>query len=128
MKGRPLHERLGFAAAGIAAAFRREHSFRVHVGLASAALAVLLVARPPAIWWASFGIVAALVTALELINAALEALIDLLHPEIHPEIKAVKDMLSGAVMLAGAAALAVAVAFLVAYAPGWWAGWHGARA
>ena len=124
MKGRPLRERLGFAAAGIAAGFRREQSFRVHVGIAAAALVVLLAVRPTAVWWALFSVVAALVTAFELVNEALEALIDLLHPDIHPEIKAVKDMLSGAVMLAGAAALGVAVAFVVAYAPGWWAGWH----
>ncbi|MGI4732878.1 MAG: diacylglycerol kinase [Janthinobacterium lividum] len=118
MKGRPLRERLGFAAAGIAAGFRREHSFRVHVGLAAAATVMLLATRPAPVWWALFGVVAALVTACELVNAALEALIDLLHPEIHPEIKVVKDMLSGAVMLAGGAALVVAIAFVVAHVPG----------
>lgn len=127
MKGRPLRERLGFAAAGIAAGWRREQSFRIHVGVAALALVVLAAMRPAAIWWALFGVVAVLVTALELVNAALEALIDLLHPGIHPEVKAIKDMLSGAVMLAGAAAAAVAVAFVVAHAGPWWAWWRGGR-
>lgn len=120
MKGRPLRERLGFAAAGIAAGWRREHSFRVHVGVAGGAFVGLLAIRPAPVWWALFGIVAALVTALELVNSALEALVDLLHPELHPEVKAIKDMLSGAVMLAGAAALAVAIAFVAAHV-----GWRG---
>ena len=125
MKGRPLRERLGFAVAGIAAGWRREHSFRAHVGLASGALVALLAARPAPIWWAMFALAAGLVTACELVNAALEALIDLLHPGLHPEIKAIKDMLSGAVMLAGAAAAGVAVAFVVADGPGWLAIWQG---
>ncbi|WP_174296737.1 diacylglycerol kinase [Sphingomonas bacterium] len=125
MKGRPLRERLGFAAAGIAEGWRREQSFRVHVGIAATALVVLLATRPSPVWWAMFGIVAALVTAFELVNSALEALVDLLHPGLHPEVKAIKDMLSGAVMLAGVAALLVAAAFVAAHAQGWLAWWQG---
>lgn len=125
MKGRPLRERLGFAVSGIVEGWRRERSFRVHILLAMAALVVLLIVRPAPTWWALFGIVAALVTAFELVNSALEALVDLLHPGLHPEVKAIKDMLSGAVMLAGLAALAVAVAFVAAHAGGWWLWWQG---
>lgn len=116
-----MHERLRFASAGIGEAWRRESSFRAHVGMAAAALVLLLVTRPAPAWWAAFGIAAGLVMACELFNSALEALVDLLHPGLHPEIKVVKDMASGAVMLAGAAALVVMIAFVVASLPGWWA-------
>lgn len=117
MKGRPTRERLGFALAGIAAGWRREHSFRTHVWTFGAVLPVLLVVRPAAQWWAAYAIVAMAVLGLELVNGAVEALADLVEPARHPEIKAIKDMMSGAVMLAGFAAIAVGVACAVAEGP-----------
>jgi diacylglycerol kinase len=113
VKGRPLHERLGFAIAGLRTGFQRERSFRTHVLAASFALAVLLVLRPAPIWWAAVAIVIALVFSLELLNSAIEAVIDLLHPGIHPEIKAAKDMVAGAVLTISIAALVVACAMLI---------------
>lgn len=124
MKGRPIRERMGFAAAGLVAGWRREHSFRVHVRTALAALVVLLVLRPAPLWWALFGLVAFLVMAAELINAAVEALVDHLHPELHDEVKAIKDMMAGAVLLAGGAAVSVAAAFAVSLVARW-LGWGG---
>ena len=113
MKGRPLRERLGFAAEGLAAGYRRESSFRTHLLAAAGALALLVVLRPTPAWWALTAVVVALVLALELLNSALEAVIDLLHPGLHPEIKAAKDMIAGAVLTISLAALAVAAAMLV---------------
>lgn len=113
MKGRPLNERLGFAMAGLRTAWRREASFRSHVGFATAALLALLVLRPAPIWWALVGLTVAIVLALELLNSALEGVIDLLHPAGHPEIGAIKDMLAGAVLIAAIAALGVAGAMVV---------------
>jgi undecaprenol kinase len=117
VKGRPLHERLGFAFSGLRTAYRREHSFRAHCAMAAAALVALIVLHPSPVWWALFAIIAALVFALELLNSVIEVMLDLLHPEVHPEIKAAKDMASGAVLVIGMAALAVAVALIVARAP-----------
>jgi diacylglycerol kinase len=117
VKGRPVHERLGFAFEGLCAGWRRERSFRTHCGLAAAALVALIVLHPAPIWWALFAIITALVFALELLNSVIEAMLDLLHPDLHPEIKAVKDMASGAVLVVGLAALAVAVALIMARAP-----------
>jgi undecaprenol kinase len=117
VKGRPLHERLGFAFSGLRTAYRREHSFRTHCVVAVAALLALIVLHPAPVWWALFAIIAALVFALELLNSVIETMFDLLHPEVHPEIKAAKDMASGAVLVVGLAALAVAVALIVARAP-----------
>lgn len=110
MKNRPLHERLGFAVAGIRSAMTRESSFRTQVGVALIAITALIVLRPVPIWWAVVILTAALVLALELINSAVEGLIDLLHPAIHPEIKVIKDMLAGAVLVISIAALAIGAA------------------
>ena len=117
MKNRSLADRVGFAVAGWRAAWAREHSFRTQASIAAVALLVLIVLRPPPIWWAIVAVTCALVLALELINSALEALVDLLHPSIHPEIKFIKDVLAGAVLAISTAALIVAVALVVASAP-----------
>ena len=117
MKGHPVHKRLGYALAGLAAGWRREHSFRVHVWTFAVAAVALMIARPAPIWWALFGLTAAAVCGLELINGAVEALADLVEPNQHPEIKAIKDMLSGAVLLAGGGAGIALLAFLAADGP-----------
>ena len=113
MKGRPLGERLGFAGAGLRAAFMREASFRTHLVFASAALAALVSLRPAPAWWALVAVTIAMVLALELLNAALEGASDLLHPGHHPTIGVVKDMLAGAVLGAAIAALVVASAMVI---------------
>ncbi len=114
MKNRPFSERLGFAIAGLAAGWRRERSLRTHVVFAGLATIALGVLRPAPVWWALVAVVAALVIALELLNAAIEAVVDLLHPGLHPEVKAIKDMIAGAVLVISLAALVVALALLVA--------------
>lgn len=113
MKNRPFSERLGFALAGLKAAWARERSFRTHCVMAVLALIALLVLRPAPLWWALVALVVALILALELVNSALEGVIDHLHPERHPEIKIVKDMVAGAVLVASGAALLVALALAV---------------
>lgn len=113
MKGRPLHERLGFAVEGLRTGFRRERSFRTHVVAAIAAAALLVVLRPAPVWWGLVAVVVALVLSLELLNSAIEAVIDLLHPGLRPEIKAAKDMVAGAVLTISIAALVVAGAMIV---------------
>jgi diacylglycerol kinase (ATP) len=117
MKNRSLIVRTGFAFAGWRAAFQRERSFRAHVGIVVFGIVLLLIVRPEPIWWAIVALICALVVAIELINSAIEALCDLLHPDIHPEIKAVKDMVSGAVLAVTLGAVVVAAALLVAH-------WH----
>lgn len=117
MKNRPLHERLGFAAAGLREGWLRERSFRTHAVCAGAVLAALLVLRPAPVWWAVTALTVALVMTLELVNSALEGVIDLLHPGLHPEIKVIKDMVAGAVLIASLAALGVAASLVVSL--GW---------
>ncbi len=109
MKDRPFRERLGFAIAGLRAAWVREASFRIHLGFTVA----VLILRPAPVWWSLVAITVALVLTLELLNGAVEGVIDRLHPDHHPEIGIAKDMLAGAVLVAALAALGVAAAMVV---------------
>lgn len=118
MKNRPFPERLRFALAGIAYAFRAENSFRTHTLAAVAAFIALAWLRPAPMWWALVALTVAAVFAAELFNTALEQLADRLHPEQHPQIKAAKDCGAAAVLMCSVAALAVAAALL-------WETWFG---
>lgn len=113
MKNRGIRQRLGFAWAGIAAAWRNERSFRIQTGFAIVLPVVLLLLRVSAVWWALCMIIALLVLAAELFNTALESLIDHLHPEIHPAIKTAKDCAAGAVLLLSAGAVIVGIIVLL---------------
>jgi undecaprenol kinase len=118
MKNRPFLERLGFALAGIAHAFRAEHSFRTHTLAAVVAFAMLAVLRPAPVWWALVAVTVAAVFAAELFNTALEHVADRLHPDQHPLIEAAKDCAAAAVLVCSIAALAVAAALVI----DWWLG------
>ncbi|MFD1786975.1 diacylglycerol kinase [Sphingomonas floccifaciens] len=123
MKGRPFHERLSFALAGLKAAWVREVSFRTQTMFVGAVGIGLLILKPAPIWWAVVALVCAIVLALELLNSAIEGVIDLLHPGLHPEIKVVKDMVAGAVLAISLAAVAIAVAMVVETGPSAWSRW-----
>jgi undecaprenol kinase len=99
VKNGPLAEKFRAAFAGIRAAWTREPNFRLEVGFAVAAAAVLPVLRPRLVWWALVALVICLVLAAEVLNSALEALIDHLHPDRHSAIKTIKDMTAGIVLL-----------------------------
>lgn len=105
MKNSPFGRRLGFAIAGLRAAWRHEKSFRTQGWFALAALLLLLLLRPAPVWWALIGVMVMLVMAAELINTALEHLADHLHPDEHPKIKLVKDCAAAAVLLLSLGAL-----------------------
>lgn len=113
-KNRPFGARLVVALHGIAAAWRRERSFRTQTAVALLAMSALIALRPPLLWWAIVVVAMGLVLGLELMNSALEALVDHLHPDEHPEVRLIKDMAAGGVLLGSVAALVVAVLFAVA--------------
>lgn len=110
MKGQPLTKRLGFAADGLLLALRRESSLRLQALAGVAVFLVLLLIRPPALWWAIVALAVGLVWVAELFNTVIEQLCDHLHPQIHAQIRAVKDVAAGAVLVASLVALLVAVA------------------
>lgn len=113
MKNQGFNSRLGFALAGVRAAWRSERSLRTQGYLALAWLLVMLWLQPAAVWWAATGIMVTLVFAAELINTALEQLADHLHPDQHPKIKLVKDCAAGAVLILSLGSLWVAAWMVV---------------
>lgn len=114
MKNRSFCERLQFAFDGVAAAWRREKSFRSQLVVAALVVMVLLYLQVALLWWAIIGLLIVLVLTTELLNSAFEALIDHLHPDQHPEIRVIKDMAAGAVLLASIGALLIGGLLLAA--------------
>jgi len=114
MKNLPFRRRVRFALSGISVAFRGEASFRTQCLAACLVVAVLLLTRPAAIWWAVLLLACACVLAAELLNTALEHALDALHPGEHPAMRAAKDCAAGAVLVLSAACIALFVAFLAA--------------
>lgn len=113
MKNQPFFKRMGFAVAGITAAFRLESSFRLQCLAALVIIIVLAWSRPTVVWWAVLLLNCGMVLAAELFNTALEHLIDHFHPSLHPSIKIAKDCAAGAVLVLSLSAVCVFVAFLV---------------
>jgi len=113
MKGHPFTARLGYAMAGLRAAWRSEKSLRTHAVATVLVVMLLMLTRAPALWWAVMALTVGLVIVAELINSALETLIDHLHPERHPAIGAAKDIAAGATLLASVVALVVGASYLV---------------
>ncbi len=112
-KNQPFLRRLRFAAAGIAAAWRCERSFRVQLGALICVLVALIALGLEPIWWALVLLSSGSVLAAELFNTALEHLADHLHPQIDPRIRIVKDCAAAAVLVAAIASLAVGIALIV---------------
>ena len=113
MKGHAFTQRLGYAMAGLRAAWRMEKSLRIHVAATALVVSLLMLTRAPALWWALIALTIGAVMASELLNTALEALADHLHPQQHPAIGLSKDIAAGAVLLSSLAALVVGAAFFV---------------
>src|SRR4051812_48332121 len=120
MKNRRFAARLGFALAGIRLVFRREKSFRTQCALALAAALATLLLRPGPLWCALVALSAALVLALELVNAALEYLLDHLHPQFAREIGLAKDAAAGAVLLASLGSLGIGGLMMLLVLGGGW--------
>lgn len=113
MKGHPFTARLGYAMAGLRAAWRMEKSLRTHAVATVLIVSLLVLTRAPALWWAVMALTIGAVVASELLNTALEVLADHLHPHKHPAIGLSKDVAAGAVLVSSVAALVVGVAFFV---------------
>lgn len=100
MKHEPLIRRVGFAVAGVRAAWADEPSFRLQVAIAVLVILALVVLRPAAPWLALAGLAAAGVLAAELFNSAVERLADALTPGAEPRLGTAKDLAAGGVLMA----------------------------
>lgn len=111
MKGHRFTNRLGFAWAGLRAAWQTEKSLRTHALATAGVIAALFITQAPLLWWGVMALTIALVVCAELLNTAIEALADHLHPQRHDAIKRTKDVAAGAVLVSSLGALAVGLAF-----------------
>ena len=96
-----------FAWTGLKICFTSETNFKIHV--LAAVVAVLLGAglNISAGEWLIIVLCIAFVTAMEMINTALEKLCDVVNENIHPEIKAIKDIAAGAVLISAVCSLII---------------------
>lgn len=112
----------GYAAQGIAAAFKSELNMKVHTGIAVAVLGAAAWFRVPLAHWLLLLLSIMLVFSAELMNTAVESVVDLVSPDYHPLAKKAKDTAAGAVLLT--ALFAVCAGAYVFYRPAaeWLAG------
>lgn len=99
----------GFAGQGIITLARTQPNFRVHLGLATLAVALGLALAIGPTDWAILFLTIALVLSVEGLNTAIEAVCDCVSPGYHPLIKQAKDISAGAVLVAAAGAVLVAI-------------------
>jgi len=114
-KNQSITRRMRFAIAGLRHGFRTERSLRTQSAALGLLCVLLILIRPPAIWWAIGLLASAVVIGAELFNTALEQLTDHVHPDQHAKIRTVKDTAAAAVLVAATGALAVLVALLAAW-------------
>lgn len=100
MKNSSIWSRAKNSVKGLRQGWHREKSFRTQTLLVAAAIVIILYAAPAPIWTALFLLSVVVGVALELLNAALEALADRLHPDHSSEIGEAKDMASAAAFVA----------------------------
>jgi diacylglycerol kinase (ATP) len=91
---------MGYALAGLKAAYRHEHAFRQEVVMVIIGTVVALVLNISAYQKLFLISVLVFVLIVELFNSAIEAIVDRVSLERHPLSKNAKDMGSAAVMLA----------------------------
>ena len=94
-----------YAFNGIKICFTSEVNFKIHIVIAIFTIVSGLVFRISGIEWLAVTFCIAFVTAMEMINTALEKLCDMVHQDIHPVIKMIKDIAAGAVLLAAIGSL-----------------------
>jgi undecaprenol kinase len=103
----------GYAFEGLAAAWRTQPNFRIHLVLAAVLVTGGVVVRIAPIGWAVLALAIGLVVAAELFNTALEAAVDLASPQEHPLAKLAKDIAAAGVLVASLAAGVAGIAVLV---------------
>jgi diacylglycerol kinase len=95
-----------YAWNGFRICFVTEPNFRIHTLLALVAAIFAIVFQISAIEWIATGFCIAFVTAMEMLNTAIEKLCDLIHKDVHPGIKKVKDIAASAVLVSAIFSLA----------------------
>lgn len=98
-----------FAFNGLKICFTSETNFKIHAALAAVAIGLGIGFSISNTEWGAIIFCIAFVTALEMINTAIEKLCDVAQKDFHPGIKKVKDIAAGAVLLAAVCSFVIAV-------------------
>lgn len=97
-----------YACQGIKSCFESEPNFRIHFFAAITAIIFSVLLSISATEWIAVGFCIAFVTAMEMMNTAIEKLCDMIHKEPHPGIKKIKDIAAGAVLVSAVFSLITA--------------------
>ena len=117
MRSRNIVESFRFAFAGLWYALRTQRNTRIHLIIATGAIALGVWLGLPSIQWAALALTIGFVLVSEMLNTVAETLVDLISPSYHPLAKIVKDVTAGAVLLT--AIISVVVGLLVLGPPLW---------
>ena len=108
MSKAPFIKSFGYAASGIAQAFREGRNFKVQLGFAVLAIVLGIALRIDPVEWCAIAICIGVVLGGECVNTAIEAVVDLVSPDYHELAKRAKDCAAGAVLICSFASVAVA--------------------
>jgi diacylglycerol kinase len=87
------------ACTGIQSCFKSERNLKIHFVASIVAVIFSLLCKISPAEWIAVCFCIAFVTAMEMMNTAIEKLCDVVYKETHPAIKLVKDIAAGAVLV-----------------------------
>ena len=101
-------ESFGFAASGIAQAFREGRNFKVQLCFAVLAVILGFAFAIDTVEWCAIVLCIALVLGGECVNTSIEAVVDIASPEYNELAKRAKDCAAGAVLISSIISVVVA--------------------
>lgn len=101
------------ATLGVWFALLGQSSFRVHLPVAAAVIAIAAWLKADPIEWAVLILAIGGVLTAELLNSSIELLVSVLHPQRHPRIGQALDIAAGAVLVMSLAAAVVGLIVLL---------------
>lgn len=112
-KKEPLHKSFGYAFEGIAAVIKRERNMKIHCCAMILVVMAGTILQIPAWKWCICFCLFGLVTALEMVNTAVEAVVDFVTEERKPLAKLAKDAAAGAVLIAAIMSVAAGLIMFI---------------
>lgn len=95
----------GYALAGLAAFFKREHNAWLHFVATIGVFTVAMIVGVTKTELIALAFAIGLVWVTEILNTCIERIMDMVSPQPHPEVKFIKDLAAGAVLVAALVAL-----------------------
>lgn len=108
---------LGFAVAGIRAAWSGQRHLRFHFGATLLVVALGIYLEVSTTDWCLLALAIGMVLSAELMNSAIESVVNLVQPATHPLAGMAKDIAAGAVLVAAIASLVIGLLVFIKYVP-----------